>query len=61
MLGAGFLLGGKYRRLAPADRAPTAPVFALVLSSAILRERPGRFALAGVLVSAGGVALLTIG
>jgi len=36
-------------------------VFVLLLSSALLRERPGRFAIVGVLISAAGVALLTIG
>ena len=39
----------------------TAPVFVLLLSSVTLRERPGRYAIVGVLVSAGGVALLTLG
>ena len=39
----------------------TAPVFVLVLSSALLRERPGHYAIVGVLISAAGVALLTLG
>ncbi len=39
----------------------TSPVFVLILSTIFLRERPGRVAIAGVFVSAGGVVLLTTG
>ena len=61
-LGSGLYLYGL--QLLGAARAVSlsaaSPVFALLLSAGLLREAPGRLSVAGVFLTAGGVALITL-